>query len=80
MVERVILLTNFCKSPFVSVLVILEEIMDKSKTGFRLFSLIIVIGVLFGLVVPVYAVPLTKANGPENLVAVNPDEVTEMVL
>ncbi|MHB8133810.1 MAG: S8 family serine peptidase [Anaerolineaceae bacterium] len=54
--------------------------MDKSKTGFRLFSLIIVIGVLFGLVVPVNAVPMTKANGPENLVAVSPDEVTEMVL
>jgi uncharacterized repeat protein (TIGR01451 family) len=54
--------------------------MLNSRTGFRLLSLIIVIGVLCGLTIPVNAVPSAKSDGPGNLVGLGPDDVTEKVL
>ncbi|NTW43508.1 MAG: hypothetical protein HGB14_03525, partial [Anaerolineaceae bacterium] len=54
--------------------------MKLTKSVFRIFSILIMIGMIAAIALPVYAGPTQKSNGPTDFEAVDPASVREMVI
>lgn len=54
--------------------------MRSTKIVFRLFSLVMVLGMVLSMVMPATAMPVTKPDGPQGFEAVDPQDVTERVV
>lgn len=54
--------------------------MKSTKTIFRMFSLVLVLGMVLSMAMPVTAMQFAKPDGPQNFEAVDPQEIVERVL
>ena len=54
--------------------------MKFSKSVFRIFSILIMIGMIAAMTMPVYAGPTQNSSGPNNFESVDPADVRELVV